>query len=139
MGESMAKYSFLVFSNCTDPAREAEFNRWYTHMHIPDLSLAKGFVSARRYVNLESDTRTKYLAVYEFETENIDESIESLYELAADTWPKGRHIDCIEAAPPLSSPVVTFQEIDPETLKPLEEVNYPTEMPEAVRAGFARE
>ena len=71
----MARYNFLVFSNCTDPAREEEFNRWYTHIHVPDLSSAKGLVSARRYVNLEPDAKAKYLAVYEFETENIDESM----------------------------------------------------------------
>ena len=135
----MARYNFFVFSNCTDSAREGEFNRWYTHIHIPDLSLAKGFVSARRYVNLEPDTQAKFLAIYEFETENIDESIQSLYDLAAAAWPKGRHIDCIEAGTQISLPVVTFQEIDPQTLEPLEDVNYPTEMSEAVRASFARE
>jgi len=138
----MANYSFFVFSNCTDPAREQEFNRWYTHIHLPDLSAAKGFVSARRYVNAEPNARSKYLAVYEFDTDDIDVSIKSLYELAANSWPKRRHIDCIAPAPSIASPVVAFREIDPNSLKPLqphEYANYPAEMPESVRRGFAAE
>jgi hypothetical protein len=134
----MARYNFLVFSNCTDPSREEEFNRWYTHIHLPDLSFAKGHVSAKRYVNLEADAKAKYLAVYEFETEDIDESIQSLYDLAGAAWGKGRHVDFIEGAPSISLPTVSFQEIDPETLEPLEDVSYPTEPSEAVLASFAR-
>ena len=121
----MARYNFLVFSNCTDPSREEEFNRWYTHIHIPDLSAAKGFVSARRYVNLEPDAKAKYLALYEFETENIDESIQSLYVLAGAAWSKGRHVDFIEGAPSISLPTVSFQEIDPDSLEPLGDVYGP--------------
>ncbi len=73
----VARYNFFVFSNCTDPSREEEFNRWYTHIHLPDLSHAKGLVSTKRYVDPEPNSKAKYLAVYEFETEDIDESIQS--------------------------------------------------------------
>jgi|SRR5450631_1300744 len=138
----MGKHSFFVFSNCTDPAREREFNRWYTHMHLPDLSAAKGFVAARRYVNTDPNARAKYLAVYEFDTDDIDASIESLYALAANSWPKRRHIDCIAPAPSVTSPVAAYREIDPRSLEPLqahEHENYPAEMPESVRRGFAAE
>ena len=51
----MARYNFHVFSNCTDSSREEEFNRWYTHIHLPDLSSAKGLVSAKRYVDKDPD------------------------------------------------------------------------------------
>jgi hypothetical protein len=136
----MARYSFFVYSNCTDPAREEEFNRWYTHVHLPDLSAAKGFVGARRYVNADPGARSKYLAVYEFETDDIDASIKSLYELAAQSWPKRRHIDCIAPGPAVAAPVVAFKEIDPKSLQPMqphELARYPAEMPESVRRGFA--
>lgn len=132
----MPKYSFFVFSNCTDPVREEEFNRWYTHVHLPDLSTANGLVSARRGVNTDPASPARYVAVYEFETDDIERSLQSLYELAAGTWPRGRHIDCMVAAPP-SSGVSTFREIDPASLEPLGETHYPTEMPEAIRTGFA--
>lgn len=136
----MARYSFFVFSNCTDPTRELEFNRWYTHVHLPDLSAAKGFASARRYVNADPDSKSRYLAVYDFETDDIDASIKSLYALAAQSWPKRRHIDCIAPAPSVATPVVAFREIDPKSLAPMtaaELAAYPAEMPESVRRGFA--
>lgn len=132
----MAKYSLFVFSNCTDPARDEEFNRWYTHIHLPDLSAARGLVSARRCENLDRDSPARYLAIYEFDTDDVDASVKSLYELAASSWPRGRHIDCIAPAPPTSG-VSTFREIDPASLAPMTETDYPTEMPESVRLGFA--
>ena len=134
----MATYNFYVFSNCTDPSREDEFNRWYTHIHLPDLSKAKGLVSAKRYVNPEADATAKYLAVYEFETEDLDESIQSLYELAGAAWGNGRHVDFMVGAPSISLPTVTFQEIDPGSVGPMEDCDYPTEPSEAVLASFAR-
>jgi len=138
----MAKHSFFVFSTCTDPARELEFNRWYTHMHLPDLSAAKGFVSARRYVGARADAHSKslYLAVYDFDTDDIDASISSLYGLAAQSWPRRRHIDCIAPGSLTGSAVAAFREIDPASLTPLrpeEHANYPDAMPESVRKGFA--
>lgn len=134
----MARHSFFVFSNCTDPAREEEFNRWYTHTHLPDLSHAKGFVTARRYVNLDPGAKTRYLALYEFDTDDMAASLESIYRLAAESWPKRRHIDCIAPGP--CTAVAAFREIDPSSLRPLEpweHANYPTEMPESVLKGFA--
>lgn len=139
----MPRFKFFVFSNCTDPAREQEYNRWYTHTHLPDLSHAKGFVGASRYVNIDPKSTARYLALYEFETDemtdDIDACIASLYQLAAESWPKRRHIDCI-APGKVPSTVVGFREIDPASLQPLEThemAHYPDEMPEAVLKGFA--
>jgi hypothetical protein len=28
----------LALTNCTDPSKEEEFNAWYNHMHIPDVT-----------------------------------------------------------------------------------------------------
>src|SRR5438128_7904992 len=28
----------LALANCTDPSKEAEFNAWYNHMHVPDVT-----------------------------------------------------------------------------------------------------
>lgn len=47
--------------------REAEFNQWYSHVHLPDLLRVPGFLSARRYVRKNGSP--KYLAVYEIEDE----------------------------------------------------------------------
>jgi hypothetical protein len=43
----MARYSWLVFTNCT-PGEEAEYNRWYDEIHRPDLLRVPGIVSATR-------------------------------------------------------------------------------------------
>jgi len=108
------------------------------HIHLPDLKSAKGLVSSKLYVDPEPGSKAKYLAAYEFETDDIDESIQSLYELAGAAWAKGRHVDFIEGAPSISLPTVSYQEIDPESLEPLEDVSYPTEPSQAVLDSFAR-
>ena len=28
----------LALTNCTDPSKEEEFNAWYNHMHVPDVT-----------------------------------------------------------------------------------------------------
>jgi antibiotic biosynthesis monooxygenase (ABM) superfamily enzyme len=51
------------------PGREAAFNEWYNHEHVPDVLRFKGVVSARRYRSTEAADRFQYMAVYEFESE----------------------------------------------------------------------
>ncbi len=79
----MARYKWLVFTNCAAGA-DAEFNRWYSETHIPDLlripgvvKVSRGKVGETQIVRLESgeliqagpDTIPfRYLAVYEFDT-----------------------------------------------------------------------
>jgi len=41
-------------------------------------------VAARRCVSTDPDSPPRYLAVYEFDMDDIDASIESLYALAAE-------------------------------------------------------
>jgi len=53
---------WIIESTCTDPTREAEFNRWYETTHIPDLLNTGLFLAAYRFVALG---RGKYLAIYE--------------------------------------------------------------------------
>ena len=64
----MPKGVFVVYSNCTEASRDEEFNRWYTHTHLPDLSKTKGLVKVRRFRNLRSfQGPSQYLTIYEFE------------------------------------------------------------------------
>ena len=124
----MPKGIFMVFTHCTDPEREEEYNRWYTHTHLPDLSAAKGFVTARRFRNTSpGGPPDKYLALYEFDTPNLKESIADLIDIAIDAHAKGRHIDFIQGGE-----AFIFEEIDPESLEPLEAHDYPTEVPERI-------
>jgi hypothetical protein len=129
----MNRYTFSIYSNCTDSEREAEFNSWYSYTHIPDLSAAKGLTSARRYINLDSESRTRYLATYEFATESIQKSLISFFQLVRRAFETGRHIDCIESIKVINTPFVScFKEIDPKSIRQLPSREYPRIVPEAL-------
>ena len=56
----------VVTSNCKDPDKEDEFNRWYDDVHIPDVLGTGHFYTASRFRIANSDTApAKFLAVYE--------------------------------------------------------------------------
>ena len=108
------KAVLLCFCDCPDPKRDEEFNRWYTHMHLPDLKDTKGLVRARRY-RKTGDGPSQYLTLYEFESDDIDASVAELQNTAAMAFTKGRHIDIFGLAG-----LYQYEEIDPASLKPLE-------------------
>ena len=60
-----------------DPAHEAEWDRWYTQAHVPNLLKVPGYVLAGRFRVLDHpalasfNTGPKYLAVYECESEGV--------------------------------------------------------------------
>ena len=128
-----------MFSNCTEPAREHEFNCWYSHTHLPDLSAAPGFVGARRFVNaLPNRGSARYMAVYEFEAESAEAVLRNLTVLALEAFDAGRHIDCIEGVPAGNTPLGSqWREIDPASLEPLPALNYPPASPAVRRQMLA--
>lgn len=127
----MARLQQIMFSNCTDPGREEEFNRWYSHTHLPDLSKAEGFIGARRFRNaLPNRGSARYMAVYEFESDNAEKVLRDLTLLALDAFDRGRHIDCIEGCTAGNTPLgAQWLEIDPNSLTPLAEHAYPPATP----------
>jgi hypothetical protein len=110
------KAVLVVFTNCPDPKRREEFERWYMHMHLPDLKNTKGLVRVRRFKNRDpKDDPSQSMTFYEFETDDIDASINELQNTAAMAFTKGRHIDIFDL-----KGMYQFEEIDPKSLKPLE-------------------
>ena len=82
---------YLVMSNCKDPAREEEFNRWYSQVHVPDLTPAKGVVGGERYRNVDpSNAPSTYVAVYEFAHPDLAASMADFQRLG--TWTAERRI-----------------------------------------------
>lgn len=80
----------FVEQNC-DPAREAEYHEWYNTIHIPDILCTPSFVSARRYrIKDFRDGRGEYLAVYEIETDNIDDTMKLRLEKRSEELKQGR-------------------------------------------------
>jgi hypothetical protein len=66
----------VVQSRPSDPAREDEYNDWYSNTHVPEVSAVPGFVSARRYKvhngAAEADqSQHAYVAIYEIDADDL--------------------------------------------------------------------
>ena len=98
----MARYLYFAFSDCKDPEREKEFNNWYDNMHIPDMLEVPGMIKASRWVNANplEGQRRKYLALYEFETDDLQEFDSKVHERGRWTMETGRLSDLPEFEPP---------------------------------------
>jgi len=66
-------YLSVVMADVNDPAKEAEWNAWYDHSHVPNLVRIPGYLSGARF-RIKGDPRfgdkamgPKYLALYEWE------------------------------------------------------------------------
>ena len=66
----MAVTLFVVRATIT-PEQEDAFDHWYHHEHMPMLLQYNGAVSARRYKKIMGDEKFKYVAVYEFASEEV--------------------------------------------------------------------
>jgi hypothetical protein len=81
----------LVLSNCTDPSREEEFNRWYEDVHFPDILNVGQFHTAYRYENVNPESSAKYLAIYE--TDNADPAdARAQHTKLMEGWGQQRHL-----------------------------------------------
>jgi len=95
----METWLLLVETKCKDETRHAEFNDWYDTVHIPDiLNDSPGFKSATRYVTRDTEKTggTRYLAVYEIETDNIRETMKAHSENVEAKKAMGRWTDSLE-------------------------------------------
>lgn len=92
----MAKWLLMVYTECADPSREAEFNEWYDKTHLPDVLEIPSFVRATRYVNNDPEAGPgKFLATYEIETEDIERTMATLRERLAKLRERGRYSDLL--------------------------------------------
>jgi len=77
--QRMARYCYVVFSNPV-AGKEAEYNRWYTEVHLRDVLAVPGFVAAQRF-RLADDSAAgahRYLALYEIETDDVQKTLADL-------------------------------------------------------------
>ena len=78
----MEKWVLVVKANCADQSFEDhhEFNEWYDNIHVPDIMTIPGFKTATRYINPDISTLEtgKYLAIYNIETNNINDIITAM-------------------------------------------------------------
>lgn len=93
----MARYLYVVLTNCKNPVREEEFNRWYSEIHLPDVLRVPGFISASRYVNSRwKEGEPRFLALYEIQTDNLDATLQALRDTSANWRQEGRMFDDLE-------------------------------------------
>ena len=90
----MGKYMLVVGLNCSDQAKEAEFNEWYNTIHFPDVLETAGFARATRWEHISPGEKdAKFLALYEVETDDIDATMKALNETIAKKREEGRMSD----------------------------------------------
>ena len=72
----MAKYVFVVFTEPVE-GQDAEYNEWYSDVHIADVLKLDGIVAARRFklaaMDPPQDGHRPYLALYEIETDDVSQ------------------------------------------------------------------
>jgi hypothetical protein len=75
----MKRFAMVVQSSPV-AEREDEYNNWYENQHLPDILRVPGFKSAQRFVLAQDDkcAVSKYMAIYEFETDNLAETMATL-------------------------------------------------------------
>ena len=86
-----------VLLNCKDPARDEEFNRWYSDIHIPDILDTGLYHTAYRYESLDPGaTGGKYLAIYETDQSDPGKAGDEVLKLRANWERRGRLLGATE-------------------------------------------
>lgn len=90
----MPRAILFVLSRCTDSAREAEFNRWYNDVHIPDIFESPGILSCFRYENTHrKEGEPHYLALYELASNDTKAIMDGLNAVMTAKRRQGRIVD----------------------------------------------
>ena len=59
---------------------EADWNRWYNEVHLPEITACPGFITSRRYVSDSGGTR-RYVAVYALDGHSAQRGAHALNEM----------------------------------------------------------
>ena len=94
----MAKWIRIAETNCKDRSREDEFNEWYNNVHLPLLFKSPlGVVTASRYERLNPKKgQGRYLAIYEIETEDMEQALAAHMTYGKGLIDQGLHSDLLE-------------------------------------------
>lgn len=88
----MSKYLFVAQSDCSEPAKQEEFNKWLKEIHIPDILKTPGIVKATLYKNIDPGTnkRPENMVLYEIEIDDIKKFGKDLNSVVKDVEAAGR-------------------------------------------------
>ena len=81
----MPRYNLFAFTNAA-PGRDAEFNDWYTNVHLGDVLKLPGVNAAQRFRMSDVQHRPgpypyAYMAVYEIDIDDLDVTLNRLREV----------------------------------------------------------
>jgi hypothetical protein len=97
--EDLKRVLFVVGTDCPDSSREEEFNKWYNEVHIPDIKALAGKRIPRAWRHKNRTPRAgepQYMAMYEFDTDNIDGLLGEM-DKGLEEWHKqGRTLDYVK-------------------------------------------
>jgi hypothetical protein len=86
--------TLVVATNCSDPAREEEYRRWYLSTHLPDVLEVPGVVGAQLYENVApKEGEARYTAIYQIEGDP-EAVVAELRARGPQLAERGRLIDC---------------------------------------------
>ena len=69
----MTKYLLINEMNCTDPAKEKEFNDWLNKVHLPDIMETPEYKRVTRYELIQGgENKGKFITISEIETDDLD-------------------------------------------------------------------
>ena len=81
----MDRHIFVVLTNPVEGG-DAEFNDWYTNVHLRDVLSVPGFVAAQRFRLADEQMFEpgpyRYLALYEIETDDVAATLTALRRAA---------------------------------------------------------
>ncbi len=73
------KSLLVALRDCTDPAREDEYNDWYFREHAPDTLSSGVYFRATRYINIDwKPGDPKYLQIYESDWDDANAAREAM-------------------------------------------------------------
>lgn len=81
------------FGDCSEPSRDAEFNRWYNEVHIPDVLEPGIFTACTRFEHRTAgaaDLAPQYLAVYETERTDPWQALQEIRPYVGELREQGR-------------------------------------------------
>jgi hypothetical protein len=69
----------VVHSAPSDPAREDEYNDWYSNTHLPQICQVPGITGARRYrLRDGAPGAHPYVAIYDLDADDLDAPVKEL-------------------------------------------------------------
>ena len=80
----------VAITSCNDPSKTEEFNNWYNHMHVPDVTAAGIFHHCIRFANTDPASEVgQYVATYETNFEDVTQAMPAHTEARAKLREEG--------------------------------------------------